>query len=62
MTQSSLYDKILQASNYISNMSRKGTSNYIITSHQVSQVISEIMEEKQYKRIIKLKRIFKKYE
>jgi hypothetical protein len=62
MTQSSLYDKILQASNHISNMSRKGTSNYIITSHQVSQVISEIMEEKQYKRIVKLKRIFNKYE
>jgi hypothetical protein len=62
VTQSSLYDKILQASNYISNMSRKGASNYIITSQQVSQVISEIMEEKQYKRIVKLKRIFKKYE
>jgi hypothetical protein len=42
MTQSSLYDKILKASNYISNMSRKGASNYIITSHQVSQVISDI--------------------
>ena len=62
MTQSSLYDKILQASNQISNMSRKEASNYIITSHQVSQVISEIMSEKQYKRISKLKRIFKKYE
>jgi hypothetical protein len=62
VTQSSLYDKILQASNQISNMSRKEASNYIITSHQVSQVISEIMSEKQYKRISKLKRIFKKYE
>ena len=60
MTQSSLYDKILQASNHISNMSRKGTSNYIITSHQVSQVISDI--DKQNKRISKLKKIFKKYE
>jgi|LauGreDrversion4_2_1035121.scaffolds.fasta_scaffold78383_5 hypothetical protein len=60
MTQSSLYDKILQASNYISNMSRKGASNYIITSHQVSQVISDI--DKQNKRISKLKKIFKKYE
>ncbi len=60
MTQSSLYDKILQASNYISNVSRKGASNYIITSHQVSQVISDI--DKQNKRISKLKKIFKKYE
>jgi len=60
MTQSSLYDKILQASNYISNMSRKVASNYIITSHQVSQVISDI--DKQNKRISKLKKIFKKYE
>jgi hypothetical protein len=60
MTQSGLYDKILQASNYISDMSRKGASNYIITSHQVSQVISDI--DKQNKRISKLKKIFKKYE
>lgn len=60
MTQSSLYDKILQASNYISDMSRKGASNYIITSHQVSQVISDM--DKQNKRISKLKKIFKKYE
>lgn len=62
MTQSSLYDKILKSSNYINKMSRNGAANYIITSQQVSQVISEIMEEKQYKRIVKLKRIFKKYE
>jgi gas vesicle protein len=62
MTQSSLYDKILKYSNYINKMSRSGASNYIITSGQVSQAISEIMEEKQYKRIVKLKRIFNKYE
>jgi hypothetical protein len=60
MTQSNLYDKILQASNYISNMSRKGASDYIITSHQFSKVISDI--DKQNKRISKLKKIFKKYE
>jgi hypothetical protein len=61
MTQS-LYDKILKSSQYINKMSRSGASNYIITSQQVSQAISEIMEEKQYKRIVKLKRIFNKYE
>ncbi len=62
MTQSSLYDKILKSADYINKMSRSGAANYIITSQQVSQVISEIMEEKQYKRIVKLKRIFNKYE
>lgn len=62
MTQSSLYDKILKSSQYINKMSMSGASNYIITSQQVSQAISEIMEEKQYKRIVKLKRIFNKYE
>lgn len=62
MTQSSLYDKILKSSQYINKMCRSGASNYIITSQQVSQAISEIMEEKQYKRIVKLKRIFNKYE
>ena len=62
MTQSSLYDKILKSAQYINKMSRSGASNYIITSQQVSQAISEIMEEKQYKRIVKLKRIFNKSE
>jgi hypothetical protein len=62
MSQSSLYDKILKSADYINKMSRSGAANYIITSGQVSQAISEIMEEKQYKRIVKLKRIFNKYE
>ena len=62
MTQSSLYDKILKSADYINKMSRSGAANYIITTQQVSQAISEIMEEKQYKRIVKLKRIFNKYE
>jgi hypothetical protein len=62
MSQSSLYDKILKSADYINKMSRSGAANYIITSVQVTQAISEIMEEKQYKRIVKLKRIFNKYE
>jgi hypothetical protein len=62
MSQSSLYDKILKSADYINKMSRSGAANYIITSRQVTQAISEIMEEKQYKRIVKLKRIFNKYE
>jgi hypothetical protein len=62
MSQSSLYDKILKSADYINKMSRSGAANYIITSGQVTQAISEIMEEKQYKRIVKLKRIFNKYE
>lgn len=54
----SLYDKILQSSNYINKMSRSGAANYIVTSQQVSQMISEIFEEKNYRRMKKIYRVY----
>ena len=54
----SLYDKILQSSTYINKMSKSGTANYIVTSQQVSQMISEIFEEKNYRRMKKIYRVY----
>jgi hypothetical protein len=54
----SLYDKILQSSNYINKMSTSGAGNYIVTSQQVSQMISEIFEEKNYRRMKKIYRVY----
>jgi hypothetical protein len=58
MRTMSLYDKILQSSNYINKMSRSGAANYIVTSQQVSQMISEIFEEKNYRRMKKIYRVY----
>ena len=58
MATMSLYDKILQSSNYINKMSRSGAANYIVTSQQVSQMISEIFEEKNYRRMKKIYRVY----
>lgn len=58
MVTMSLYDKILQSSNYINKMSRSGAANYIVTSQQVSQMISEIFEEKNYRRMKKIYRVY----
>ena len=57
MTQS-LYDKVLQSANYINKMSRSGAANYIITSQQVSQAISEIFKEKNLRRMKKIYRVY----
>lgn len=57
MTQS-LYDKVLQSANYINKMSRSGAANYIITSQQVSQAISEIFKEKNFRRMKKIYRVY----
>ena len=38
--------KILQSSQYIDKMSRSGAANYIITSAQVADAISEIMTDR----------------
>jgi hypothetical protein len=54
----SLYDKILQSSNYINKMRTSGAGNYIVTSQQVSQMISEIFEEKNYRRMKKIYRVY----
>jgi hypothetical protein len=54
----SLYDKILQSSTYINKMSKSGAANYIVTSQQVSQMISEIFEEKNYRRMKKIYRVY----
>ena len=55
--QRGLYEKILQSSAYINKVSRSGAGNYIITSKQVSDMISEIMTERvetRKKKIIKI--------
>jgi len=55
--QKNLYEKILQSSAYINKVSRSGAGNYIITSKQVSDMISEIMTERveaRKKKIIKI--------
>jgi hypothetical protein len=55
--QKNLYEKILQSSAYINKVSRSGAGNYIITSKQVSDMISEIMSERveaRKKKIIKI--------
>lgn len=57
MTQS-LYDKVLQSANYINKMTRSGAANYIITSQQVSQALSEIFQEKNYRRMKKIYRVY----
>jgi hypothetical protein len=44
--QKNLYEKILQSSAYINKVARSGAGNYIITSKQVSDMISEIMSER----------------
>ena len=44
--QKALMSKILQSSQYIDKMSRSGAANYIITSSQVADAISEIMTER----------------
>lgn len=54
----SLYDKILQSSTYINKISKSGAANYIVTSQQVSQMISEIFEEKNYRRMKKIYRVY----
>jgi len=48
--QKNLYEKILQSSAYINKVARSGAGNYIITSKQVSDMISEIMSERVDKR------------
>jgi hypothetical protein len=55
--QRGLYEKILQSSAYINKVARTGAGNYIITSKQVSDMISEIMTERveaRKKKIIKI--------
>ena len=44
--QKNLYEKILQSAAYINKVVRSGAGNYIITSKQVSDMISEIMSER----------------
>jgi len=44
--QRGLYEKMLKSSAYISKVARSGAGDYIITSKQVSDMISEIMTER----------------
>ena len=55
--QKNLYEKILQSAAYINKVSRSGAGNYIITSKQVSDMISEIMSERRESRMKKIKTI-----
>ena len=55
--QKNLYEKILQSAAYINKVSRSGAGNYIITSKQVSDMISEIMSERRESRKKKIKTI-----
>lgn len=55
--QRGLYEKILQSSAYINKVSRSGAGNYIITSKQVSDMISEIMTDRISTRKRKIKTI-----
>ena len=57
MTQS-LYDRVLQSANYINKMTSSGAANYIITSQHVSQALSEIFQEKNYRRMKKIYRVY----
>jgi hypothetical protein len=57
--QKNLYEKILQSSAYINKVGRSGAGNYIITSKQVSDMISEIMLERVEKRKQKIIKILK---
>ena len=55
--QKNLYEKILQSSAYINKVARSGAGNYIITSKQVSDMISEIMSERRESRMKKIKTV-----
>lgn len=57
--QKDLLNKIIQSSKYINKISRSGASNYIITSKQVADMISEIISERIYLRKKKILNIFK---
>lgn len=56
MQNKKLINRILKASNIISNASRKGSANFIVVSPQVADVINEaqkrILREKKIKRIL----------
>lgn len=55
--QKNIYEKILQSAAYINKVSRSGAGNYIITSKQVSDMISEIMSERRESRMKKIKTV-----
>lgn len=55
--QKDLYGKILQSAAYINKVARSGAGNYIITSKQVSDMISEIMSERRESRMKKIKTV-----
>lgn len=55
--QKDLYGKILQSAAYINKVGRSGAGDYIITSKQVSDMISEIMTERREARMKKIKNI-----
>ena len=56
--QKNLFEKILQSSEYINKVARSGAGNYIITSKQVSDIISEIISERAEERKKKIASIF----
>ena len=55
--QKDLYGKIIQSAAYINKVGRCGAGDYIITSKQVSDMISEIMTERREARMKKITNI-----
>ena len=55
--QKSLYGKLIQSAAYLDKVARSGAGNYIITSKQVSDMISEMMADRIEARKKKIKRI-----
>jgi hypothetical protein len=55
--QKDLYGKIIQSAAYINKVGRSGAGDYIITSKQVSDMISEIMTERREARMKKITNI-----
>ena len=56
--QKGLFDKLLNSAAYIDKMSRSGAANYIITSSQVSQAISELWKTRVDERKAKIRSMF----
>jgi hypothetical protein len=56
--QKGLFDKLLNSAAYIDKMSRSGAANYIITSGQVSQAISELWRTRVDERKAKIRSMF----
>lgn len=55
--QKSIFDKMIQSAAYLDKVARSGAGNYIITSKQVSDMLSEMMADRIESRKKKIRRI-----